>query len=180
MRRIISLVVCVGLVGSGAWATGAEGKLTPEAKLSGQIAKARKRVAKAKGLVVEGFNTLQRARASGDNGRVQCVNSALTQMKGLLRLADNSILELQEAVSNTDVLAGERNAVKVKIATSKVSDANRRLQACMGNDDAKVIGAAPVILVEPDPDLPNVDPTEGLKDLSSDLQNTVSASPFFG
>ena len=178
MRRILSIVVVLSLVATAPLATGAEG--AKDAGVGEKVTKARKMLATAKGMVVEGFNTLQRARSSGDTGRVQCVNAALTQMKGLLRLADNSMLELEESQAQGSKQGIERNAVKIKVATDKIADANRRLKSCMGVKEKGVtIGSGPQVLVQPDPDMPNVDPTEGLKDLAPALENTVSASPFF-
>lgn len=185
MRRIISLIVVaalvhgVALVIGLAGAVGAEGS-SSSGDMSRKAADSRKLIANAKGMLVRGFAVLQDARASGDNGRVQCVNSSLTQMKGLMRLADSSLLELEEAQSSGRKSTVERNAVKIKVATGKVSAANRKLKACMGKHESGVLSSGgAVILVEPDPDLPNVDPTEGLKDLSTTLENTTSASPFF-
>jgi hypothetical protein len=180
MRRLLVVSICSVLVLGVSLAGSAKEKLADPAALKRKTSDARKRVAKAKGMLVQGFGILQDARSSGDTSRVQCVNSALTQMKGLMRLADNSMLELEEAESQANGQAVERNAVKINVATGKVADANRRLKACMGSEESGVTtGGGPVVLVEADSNLPNVDPTEGLKDLPPQLENTVSASPFF-
>jgi len=98
----------------------------------------------------------------------------------LMRLADNSLLEMEEAETNNNASGVERSATKIKVSTRKVRDANRRLKSCMGGSE---IGSGPaggaLITVEPDPDLPKVDPTEGLKDLDPSLETPPSASPFF-
>lgn len=174
------IVGCVTAACCFAFGVGAKEPAKDKLTVRQRADAARAHVKAAKTNLAKGFAVLQDARATGESRRIECVNSALTQMKGLMRLADNNLLELEEAEAGNNMTSVDRSATKIDVVTGKVGNAYRRLRACMGQKEAGVVtGSGPVLLVEPDPDLPNVDPTEGLKDLAPQLETPPSASPFF-
>ncbi len=180
MRRILVVGLAV-IACSLAFGVAAKPSGKDAASVRESADKARKNVKKAKDQLAKGFAILQDARSLGDGRRIECVNGALTQMKGLMRLADNSLLELEEAEAANNATTVARSSTKVAVVTKKVGNSFRRLKSCMGNaKEGEVPGdQVPLVTVEPDPDIPNVDPTEGLKDLPPQLETPPSASPFF-
>ncbi len=147
--------------------------------ISGQLDQAKVMIEKMHKMVKSGFAELQDARSASNVARVNCVNDALTAMKGLLRLAEGNFLAMQEAASRKDKSGVEHEFIKVTIAYNKTDELNGQLQGCGGPSTDGAIDGRPYIEKNVDTDLPNVDPTEGLKDLDPSLQNPPSASPFF-
>ena len=147
--------------------------------IGGQIDQAKVMIEKMHRMVKTGFEELQDARAASNVSRVNCVNEALTAMKGLLRLAEGNFLSMQEAASRKDASGVEHEFIKITIAYNKTDELNGQLQGCGGPATDGAIDGQPYIEKNIDTDLPDVDPTEGLKDLPPSLENTVSASPFF-
>ena len=181
MRREI-VAIAIGLSGLLiAAAVGAQS--TKKAKnvdsIPGQIDQAKAMIDKMHKMVKAGFEELQEARSASNVSRVNCVNEALTAMKGLLRLAEGNFLSMQEAASRKSASGVEHEFIKVTIAYNKTDELNGQLKGCGGPSTDGAIDGRPYIEKNVDTDLPNVDPTEGLKDLPPQLQNTVSASPFF-
>ena len=162
-------------------AVGAKGgkKAVSVDNIGGQIDQAKVMVEKMHKMVRSGFEELQDARSAANVSRVNCVNEALTAMKGLLRLAEGNFLAMQEASSRKDASGVEHEFIKVTIAYNKTDELNGQLQGCGGPATDGAIDGRPYIEKNIETDLPNVDPTEGLKDLPPSLENTVSASPFF-
>ena len=130
-------------------------------------------------MVSDGFTELEEARKQQNVGRVNCVNDALTAIKGLLRLAEGNYLGMQEAAARKDPDGVEHEFVKVSIAFNKTEELNGQLQGCGGPDTGSAIDGRPYIQKEIDPDLPSVDPTSGLSDIKASLETPPSMSPFF-
>ena len=72
---------------------------------------------------------LEEARATKDVVKLNCVNEKLTQVKGLLRISEQSDVALQEAVARKDTTAAEHEYTKVTIARDKVDPAAQRGRA---------------------------------------------------
>lgn len=179
-REFVAMAIGVSCLLIAA-AVGAKGnkKAQNVDSITGQIDQAKVMIDKMHKMVKGGFAELQDARSASNVGRVNCVNEALTAMKGLLRLAEGNFLSMQEAASRKAASGVEHEFIKVTIAYNKTDELNGQLQGCGGPSTDGAIDGRPYIEKSVDTDLPNVDPTEGLKDLPPALENTVSASPFF-
>ncbi len=129
-------------------------------------------------MVSDGFSELEEARKSQNITRVNCVNEALTTMKGLMRLAESNYLAMQECSSRKDAACAEHEYVKISIAFNKSEELDGQLKGCGGPSVDGAIDGRPYIEKTIDPDLPDIDPTLGLTDIPPLLENPPSASPF--
>ena len=179
-REFVAIAIGVSCLLIAA-AVGAKGNAKPTStnSIAGQIDQAKVMIEKMHKMVKSGFAELQEARTASNVGRVNCVNDALTAMKGLLRLAEGNFLSMQEAASRKATKDVEHEFIKVTIAYNKTDELNGQLKGCGGPSTDGAIDGRPYIEKNIETDTPNVDPTEGLKDLAPALENTVSASPFF-
>jgi len=75
---------------------------------------------------------LEEARATKDVVKLNCVNEKLTQVKGLLRISEQSDVALQEAVSKRDSTAAEHEYSKISIARNKVGQLRTEAEQCIG------------------------------------------------
>jgi hypothetical protein len=71
------------------------------------------------------------ARNEKDVVKLNCVNEKLVQMKGLLKVAEQSEAALKEAIATNEQLAGAEFA-KIGIARSKVDGLGNDAQSCIG------------------------------------------------
>src|SRR5262249_51509384 len=75
---------------------------------------------------------LEEARATKDVVKLNCVNEKLTQVKGLLRISEQSDVALQEAVARKDATAAEHEYTKVSIARGKADQLRNEAEQCIG------------------------------------------------
>ena len=75
---------------------------------------------------------LEEARNSKDVVKLNCVNEKLTQIKGLLRISEQSDIQLQEAVARKETGTAEHEFTKVSIARSKVDQLRAEAEDCIG------------------------------------------------
>ena len=85
-----------------------------------------------RGALKDVLGRLEEARATKDVVKLNCVNEKLTQVKGLLRISEQSDVALQEAVSRKDTTASEHEYSKVSIARSKVDQLRSEAEQCIG------------------------------------------------
>lgn len=148
------------------------------AVLAKQLEQARAYVARMGSLIGGAFNELEEARKAQNVSRVNCVGEAVGTMKGLLRLSEGNLLVMQECVSRNDAACTNHEHVKISIAFNKTEELDGQLKGCGGPAVDGAIDGRPVIEKNVG-DTPDVDPTEGLNDLSPKLENPPSASPFY-
>lgn len=101
---------------------------------------------------------LEEARRAKDVVKLNCVNEKLTQIKGLLRISEQSDVALQEAVSQRDTTSSEHEYTKVMIAQQKVSQLRTEAEKCIGQLAFRADENMSVEVEEPT-DLPGGDPT---------------------
>jgi hypothetical protein len=89
-------------------------------------------VARMRSALKDVLARLEEARATKDVVKLNCVNEKLTQVKGLLRISEQSDVALQEAVSRKDSTASEHEYSKVSIARSKVDQLRNESEQCIG------------------------------------------------
>jgi hypothetical protein len=100
---------------------------------------------------------LEEARNTKDVVKLNCVNEKLTQVKGLLRISEQSDVALQEAVAKKDGTSADHEYTKVTIASSKVEQLRGEAEQCIGALAFRTDENLSVEVVTPN--LPSGDPT---------------------
>jgi hypothetical protein len=106
----------------------------------------------------EVLSKLEEARNTRDVVKLNCVNEKLTQIKGLLRISEQSDVALQEAVAKKEASAAEHEYTKVMIARQKVDQLRAEAEECIGQLAFRTDENLTVEVEVPD-DLPDFDPT---------------------
>jgi hypothetical protein len=101
---------------------------------------------------------LEEARNTKDVVKLTCVNVKLTQIKGLLRISEQSDVALQEAVARRESQNAEHEFTKVTIARTKVDQLRAEAEQCMGQLAFKADENATIEVETPDY-LPKTDPS---------------------
>jgi hypothetical protein len=101
---------------------------------------------------------LEEARNSKDVVKLNCVNEKLTQIKGLLRISEQSDIALQEAAAKRESATAEHEYTKVSIAVVKVKQLRAEAEECIGQLAFRTDENASTEVEEPE-DLPKGDPT---------------------
>lgn len=110
--------------------------------------------------------SLRQARSNGQMGRLDCVNEALIALKGVLKLAEGYLYDLQQDAKQSNkkaVKAVNDSWGKIKLTIKKVEDLDARLASCGGPQDEGVVEGKPIVERFADSDLPSQDPLEGLE-----------------
>lgn len=97
-----------------------------------KLSRSRDAVNRMRSVLSEVLGRLEEARATKDVVKLNCVNEKLTQVKGLLRISEQSDVALQEAVAKKDTIAAEHEYSKVSIARSKVDQLRGEAEQCIG------------------------------------------------
>jgi hypothetical protein len=104
------------------------------------------------------LSKLEEARNTKDVVKLNCVNEKLTQVKGLLRISEQSDVALQEAVAKKDETTADHEYTKVTIAQSKVETLRSEAEQCIGQLAFRTDENMTVDVLVPS-DLPGGDPT---------------------
>ncbi len=115
-------------------------------------------VTKMRGALKSVLVKLEEARNSKDVVKLNCVNEKLTQIKGLLRISEQSDIALQESVAKKESATAEHEYTKVSIAVVKVNQLSAEAEECIGQLAFRTDENATTEVEEPD-DLPKGDPT---------------------
>ena len=144
MRPSVRLQLLVGLALLGAGTVRAQGPAkppplaTPTLERASEVPDAEKlkrsnaAVSRMRSVLSEVLARLEDARATKDVVKLNCVNEKLTQVKGLLRISEQSDVALQEAVAKKDTTAAEHEYSKVSIARNKVDLLRTEAEQCIG------------------------------------------------
>jgi len=154
-RSIAVGVLCGTLVAgpAAAQAPKTSGLTGPE-----MLDKADKYIVEMKQVLKQVLQRVSDARAENDIVKLNCVNEKLVQVKGLLKIAEQADIGLQEAVARKDEGA-ESDFAKVGIARTKVDQMRVEAQECVGQL-AYVVDEKTQVEVEVPTDLPKGDPTD--------------------
>lgn len=118
---------------------------------------------------------VEKARGARDIVLLNCLNEKLTQMKALLRVGEQSNVNLQEFLAKEQVEGATHEKRKIGLAHDKVKALVLEAEACLGESGAA--GGRTVVTVEK-PDFPG-DPTKLDADEDpGDLETLPSASPY--
>ena len=170
-RQLIALGILIGgvAIAQGAAQPEDKGTATPPAQpekasegsnLSDpeKIRRSSEAVGKMRGALKTVLVKLEEARNSKDVVKLNCVNEKLTQIKGLLRISEQSDIGLQEAVAKKESTTAEHEYTKVSIAVVKVNQLSAEAEECIGQLAFRTDENATTEVEEPD-DLPKGDPT---------------------
>jgi len=140
--------------------------------------KAEALVAEMRGMRDNAEAMLREARAAKQMDVLDVINEALIALKGVLKLAEDYLYDLQAGYKDGDVKEVKSNFTKIKIAHKKVSDLDARVRSAGGASDSGIVEGEPTIEKTADSDLPSQDPLEGLESESVFVEKPAGASPF--
>jgi hypothetical protein len=141
MRPSVRLHVLAGLLLLGAGLAHAQAPAKPSTSTldraadvpdAEKVKRSAAAVTRMRTVLSEVLGRLEEARATKDVVKLNCVNEKLTQVKGLLRISEQSDVALQEAVVKKDSTAAEHEYSKVSIAKNKVDQLANESQQCIG------------------------------------------------
>jgi ribosomal protein L9 len=98
---------------------------------SDKLEAAAENLARMKTSLKQVLGRVEEARNEKDVVKLNCVNEKLTQIKALLKVAEQADISLHEAVSNKDA-AAESEFAKITIARSKVEGLRAESEQCIG------------------------------------------------
>jgi hypothetical protein len=108
-------------------------------------------------VLAEVFGKLKEARESNDVVKAACVNESLTQVKALLRIAEQADVAMQDNIAKRNQLAAEDEFTKLNIAPRKVDELRAKAEECMGQLAFQTVGMT--VEVEEPRDIPKQDLT---------------------
>jgi len=134
---------------SGIRAEDASGQVPDKEKLS----QASSDLSQMRGALKDVLKRLEEARSEKDVVKLNCVNEKLTQVKGLLKIAEQSDVALQEAVVQGEQGSAQHEFAKISIAKQKVDQLRAEAEQCIGQL-AYVVDEKTQVTVETPEDLP--------------------------
>jgi hypothetical protein len=111
-------------------------------------------LARLEGILKDVLKSLEEARSEKDVLKLNCVNEKLTQIKGLLRVVQQSDVSLQEAVAKGDEDSAQHEYAKVTIASQRAEQLRADAEQCIGQ--LAYVDEKTVVTVEVPEDLPDV------------------------
>ena len=110
-------------------------------------------LARLQGILKDVLKSLEEARAEKDVLKLNCVNEKLTQIKGLLRVVEQSDIALQEAVAKGDEESAQHEYAKIAIARQRAEQLRADAEQCIGQ--LAYVDERTVVTVEVPEDLPD-------------------------
>ena len=108
--------------------------------------------------LTKGLDQLKDARGKKDAVQLTCVNEQVTAMKGILRVSEDALVSLQEAIAGNDTERARYEFRKVQVSKHKMDDL---LQAAINCAGAEATESNTSVEMEVDPSLSIVDPYYG-------------------
>jgi ribosomal protein L9 len=170
--RLIVVFGCA-LVASAAGAQGgpSSGSRTPD---SDKLEAAADSLARMKTGMKQVLSRAEEARNSKDVVKLNCVNEKLTQIKSLIKVAEQADLALHESISSKDA-GSETEFSKIAIARTKVDGLRNEAEQCIGQL-AYMVEEKTTVEVEQPSDLPGrAEATEFSLGLANRGANPVEA-----
>lgn len=115
-------------------------------------------ISRMRGALQKGLDEVKEARAEKDSVRLLCVNEPVTAMKGVLRVAENANVDLQEAIATNETAQARREFRTIKLAGAQMDDMLSRAQNCSGSSSTDSTTA---VELEIDENLLALDPYYG-------------------
>jgi len=131
--------------------------------------------AEMKGAIKKVLGLIEKARAQRDIVLLNCLNEKLSQMKALVRVADQANLNLQEFLAKDQVEGAVHERRKIALAEEKVKGLLGEAETCLGENGG---GGGKTTVSVSKPDYPG-DPTHIDTPSGGDgLETPPSASPY--
>ena len=130
----MSLKTLIGLAGCALLASSASAQLSTGQKVTSDAEKleaSADHVARMKAALKQVLGRVEEARNEKDIVKLNCVNEKLTQIKSLLKVAEQADISLHEAISSRDPGA-ESEFSKVAIARAKIDALRGESDQCIG------------------------------------------------
>jgi hypothetical protein len=108
--------------------------------------------------LTKGLDELKDARDKKDAVQLTCVNEQVTAMKGILRVSEDAIVSLQEALASSDAERSRFEFRKIQVSKRKMDEL---LQAAVNCAGAEASESNTSVEMEIDPSLAEVDPYYG-------------------
>ncbi|NOZ85831.1 MAG: hypothetical protein GXP49_06145 [Deltaproteobacteria bacterium] len=141
-----------------------------------KVNSAEKMTAEMKSLLKQVFDTMGEARAEKDVVRINCLRDKTTAIKGLLRISEQAVVNLQEAAAKKDEEAAEHEYIKVTIARQKVQQLTAEAQTCAG-EVGKYAGETEVE-VEVDEQVEKFNPDKAFEEEPPEYERPQQSSPY--
>jgi hypothetical protein len=119
-----------------------------------KLSEASQVLARLEGILKDVLKSLEEARSEKDVLKLNCVNEKLTQIKGLLRVVQQSDVSLQEAVAKADQESAQHEYAKIAIAKQRAEQLRADAEQCIGQ--LAYVDERTVVTVEVPEDLPDV------------------------
>jgi|GEM_PF-1832073 len=107
--------------------------------------------------VVRGTDLLSEARSQNDIIQLNCVNEKLTQLKGLLKVSENSSLAMYEGMAASAQDDVNHQYTKIVVAHQKSSSLKAEVEQCVG--ELSIYSGETEVEVEIDESITQQDPT---------------------
>ena len=151
--RLIALLLALApALASAQGAAGGDAQMAGPKKLENSADSRARMKVKLKGVL----DRMEQARIEKDVVRLNCLNEKVTQMKNLVRVADQADLALNEAVMSKSASA-ESEYVKITISRRKVENLSTEADACsasvaaaLSDQGTRVEMEAPAAVAEAD------------------------------
>lgn len=176
---ISALIIAAQAGAQGPAATGAPSREATDASKVPDPEKVRQSaeaVTKMRAQLKDVLVKLEEGRNSKDVVKLNCVNEKLTQIKGLLRISEQSDIQLQEAVARKETGTAEHEFTKVSIARSKVAQLRAEAEDCIGQLAFRTDENLSVEVEVPDY-LPAGDPTQTPNPIPIDTRPAPASGP---
>lgn len=151
------------------------------------VSEANKSLEEMRAALSRAMDVLAKARESKDVIRLNCVNEKLTPMKGILKIAEDALIGLQENIATGNVEAASYEYSKIRISHEKVSTLMVQAVNCIGAEatytgDTEVdLDVNPDVTGADDPYYGDpqilVDPAYNVVDPDPDNPNTIIPNP---
>ncbi len=149
LKALLGLAACALLASSASAQAAKAQKLSSD---SDKLEASADHLARMKASLKQVLGRVEEARNEKDVVKLNCVNEKLTQIKSLLKVAEQSDLALHEAVSKRDPSA-DAELSKVAIARAKIDALRGESEQCIGQL-AYVVDEKTVVEVQQPPNLP--------------------------
>lgn len=136
-------------------------------------------VEEMKDLLSDVLEEVSRASKTNDLARVRCINAVMKPLQGLVRLSEQYLLSLRQAVVTADRSRATQEFVKLTMARNRVREWHAQAKGCGGPTADLVFEGEPQVEMSTDPDLPIFDPRVGLDIADLETDPPPSVSPFY-
>ena len=177
MRTFIAFAAAIAFLGTSG--IGYPGSSKDKLSVSAMQKKAEAAVGKIRGMREAAEARLRSARKDQAMARLDCVNEGLIALKGVLKLAEDYLYDLQADAKQGNDQEVRRGLGMINIAGKKAEDLDSRIRSCGGPSEAGVVEGEPVVERYLDPDLPLEDPADLLETETLFVERPFVSSPYY-